>query len=60
VPTLILAVADCLYGTCPGASYSAEHIPGARFVRYPSGGHLWVGHQREVMAEVVGFLKDAG
>jgi len=60
VPTLILAVADCLYGTYPGAGYSAEHIPGARFVRYPSGGHLWVGHQREVMAEVVGFLKNAG
>jgi pimeloyl-ACP methyl ester carboxylesterase len=60
VPTLILAVADCLYGTYAGASYSAEHIPRARFVRYPSGGHLWVGHQREVMAEVVGFLRNEG
>ena len=28
-------------------------------VRYPSGGHLWVGNQREVMAEVVGFLRNA-
>ncbi len=59
VPTLILAVADCLYGTYAGARYSAEHIPRARFVSYPSGGHLWVGHQREVMAEIAGFLRDA-
>jgi len=59
VPTLILAVADCLYGTYAGARYSAEHIPRARFVGYPSGGHLWVGHQREFMAEIAGFLRDA-
>jgi pimeloyl-ACP methyl ester carboxylesterase len=59
VPTLILAVADCVYGTYAGARYSAERIPRARFVSYPSGGHLWVGHQREVMAEILGFLTDA-
>jgi pimeloyl-ACP methyl ester carboxylesterase len=58
VPTLILAVADCLYGTYAGARYSAERIPRARFVSYPNGGHLWVGHHQEVMAEIVGFLKD--
>ena len=56
-PTLILGMADCLYGTYPGARYCAEHIPHARFVSYPTGGHLWVGHQKEVMAEIAGFLK---
>ena len=56
-PTLILALADCLYGTYAGARYSAEHIPRARFVSYASGGHLWVGHQREVMAEITSFLR---
>jgi len=40
VPTLILGVADCLYGTYAGACYSAEHIPRARLVSYPNGGHL--------------------
>jgi hypothetical protein len=30
---------------------SARHIPGARFVGYEHGGHLWVGHHTEVMAE---------
>lgn len=57
-PTLIIGVADCLYGTYAGARYSAEHIPRARFICYPSGGHLWVGHQREVMTEIVDFLRN--
>ncbi|HUM03352.1 MAG TPA: alpha/beta hydrolase, partial [Thermoanaerobaculia bacterium] len=58
-PTLILGMADCLYGTYPGARYSAEHIPRARFISFSNGGHLWVGHQKEVMAEIAGFLRDA-
>jgi len=57
VPTLIISVADDLYGTYEGARYSAEHIPGARFVSIASGGHLWVGHHKEVTAEIIGFLK---
>ena len=59
-PTLILGVADDLFGTYDGARYSAEHIPGARFISYASGGHLWVGHQKEVMAEIAAFLTRAG
>ena len=58
-PTLVLGLEDCLYGTYPGARYTAEHIPGARFVSYPTGGHLWVGHDEEVMREVAGFLRDS-
>jgi 2-hydroxy-6-oxonona-2,4-dienedioate hydrolase len=57
VPTLIMSVADDLFGTFEGARYSAEHIPHARFIGYPSGGHLWVGHQKEVISEVTAFLK---
>ncbi|HXY54777.1 MAG TPA: alpha/beta hydrolase [Nitrospirota bacterium] len=56
-PTLILSVSDDLFGTFDGARYSAEHIPNARFIGYSSGGHLWVGHQKEVMSEIVSFLK---
>jgi pimeloyl-ACP methyl ester carboxylesterase len=59
VPTLVLGVTDCLYGTYASARYCAEHIPRARFVSYASGGHLWVGHQREVMAEISSFLETA-
>jgi pimeloyl-ACP methyl ester carboxylesterase len=58
-PTLILGTADCLYGTYSGARYSAEHIPRARFIGYPNGGHLWVGHHGEIMTEIAGFLRNA-
>lgn len=56
-PTLIMSVADDLYGTFDGAKYSAEHIPHARFVGYPSGGHMGVGHEKETTAEIAAFLK---
>jgi pimeloyl-ACP methyl ester carboxylesterase len=57
VPTLVMSVADDLFGTFDGARYTAEHVPRARFIGYPSGGHLWVGHQKEVMSEIAAFLK---
>jgi pimeloyl-ACP methyl ester carboxylesterase len=56
-PTLTISVADDLFGTYEAARYTAGQIRGARFVGYPSGGHLWVGHQQEVMAEITQFLK---
>lgn len=56
-PTLTVSFADDGYGTFDGARYAAEHIPGARFHGYPSGGHLWVGHERDVAAEVGTFLE---
>jgi 2-hydroxy-6-oxonona-2,4-dienedioate hydrolase len=58
VPTLAISCADDLFGTYDGARYTADHIRGARFVGYPSGGHLWVGHQREVTHEIVNFLRE--
>ena len=57
IPTIILGVADDMFGTYDGARYSAEHIPGARFIGYPSGGHAMVGHQKEALSEIVAFLE---
>ncbi len=57
VPTLTIAADDDLFGTDDAARYSAAHIPGARFAGYPSGGHLWVGHQHEVIAAIADFLR---
>lgn len=56
-PTLTISSADDLYGTFDGARYSAEHIPQARFVGYPSGGHMGVGHQNDTTSEIIAFLK---
>jgi pimeloyl-ACP methyl ester carboxylesterase len=57
VPTLVMSTADDLFGTFDTAGYTVEHIPRARFVSYPSGGHLWVGHQKEISSEIIAFLK---
>jgi 2-hydroxy-6-oxonona-2,4-dienedioate hydrolase len=56
-PTLALSVEDDLYGTYECARYTAAHIPNARFIGYATGGHLWVGHQREAFAEIAAFLR---
>jgi pimeloyl-ACP methyl ester carboxylesterase len=56
-PTLVISMADDLFGTFDGARYTAEHVPHARFIGYPSGGHLWVGHQKDVVSEIAAFLK---
>jgi 2-hydroxy-6-oxonona-2,4-dienedioate hydrolase len=50
---------DDLYATYASAKYTARHSPGARFVGYEHGGHLWVGHHTEVMAEILALVGSA-
>ena len=57
VPTLAISAADDRYGTVDAARYTAEHVQGARFVGYETGGHLCVGHNDDLLAEIVSFLK---
>lgn len=56
VPTLAISTKDDLYGTYDGARYTAEHIPGARFLGFPTGGHLCVGHNEEIAGEIAALL----
>ena len=56
-PALAISVADDLYGTFESARYTAQNVAGARFVGYPSGGHVFVGHQNDVVSEIAAFLK---
>ena len=58
-PTLTISAADDLYGTFPGARYTALHIPHARFIGYPSGGHMLVGRNAEAFAEITAFVNGA-
>ena len=55
-PTLVLSAKDDGYGTWDCARYTAENIPNARFLGFESGGHLLVGHQDELRAEILAFL----
>lgn len=58
VPTLVISVADDLFGTFDAARYTAEQLPNARFVGYRTGGHLWVGHAQDVATEIAEFLRN--
>jgi len=57
-PALVIGTADDLYGTYAGARNSAAHIPEARFIGYPTGGHLMVGHGAESAYAIVSFLAE--
>ena len=56
-PTLAVSVEDDRFGTYDAARYMAARIPGARMVGYPTGGHVWVGHDAKLFAAVDDFLK---
>jgi pimeloyl-ACP methyl ester carboxylesterase len=55
-PALVISIENDLFGTYPGSRSAAERIPGARFLSFPTGGHLWAGRQEEVVAAMRGFL----
>jgi len=57
-PTLIVNAADDPMGTLAGGRFTAEHIPGARFVALEHGGHLLLGQGPWLKAEVIGFLRE--
>ena len=55
-PTLVVSARDDRYGTFAGAAYTASRIAGAKFIGFDTGGHTWVGHDDEVMSEIVTLL----
>jgi pimeloyl-ACP methyl ester carboxylesterase len=57
LPTLAISTADDRYGTFDAARYTAEHVRGAQFIGYDTGGHLCVGHSDALLAEIASFLK---
>ena len=59
-PTLVVSVRDDGFGTFASAQYTASQIKGAKFVGFEHGGHVWVGHDDEVMAEIVKLVKRGG
>jgi 2-hydroxy-6-oxonona-2,4-dienedioate hydrolase len=58
-PSLLITARDDLYGTFPGTEYTANTIPGAKFIAYETGGHMLIGHFAEVGAEILSFLKSS-
>lgn len=58
-PTLVVSARDDGFGTYAAAQYTASRIPGAKFVGFEDGGHLLVGHDAKVRAEILTLLKRA-
>ena len=56
LPTLVISARDDRYGTYASAQYTASLIGGAKFIGFDEGGHTWVGHDDEVMSEIVKLL----
>ena len=58
VPTLLVHTKDDTLASHDAARRAAAHIPGARFLSLPSGGHLMLGQTEIVRREVTRFLDD--
>jgi 2-hydroxy-6-oxonona-2,4-dienedioate hydrolase len=54
--TLVISLADDLYGTYESAGYTASRIRGSHFIGYSRGGHVWIGHHEAIMADLAAFL----
>jgi 2-hydroxy-6-oxonona-2,4-dienedioate hydrolase len=59
VPTLVVSARDDGFGTYAAAQYTASRIAGAKFVGFDDGGHLLVGHDEAVRAQIVELLTRA-
>jgi pimeloyl-ACP methyl ester carboxylesterase len=55
-PTLVISTRDDGYGTFASAEYTANRISGSKFIGYTEGGHVWVGHDAQVRAEILALL----
>jgi 2-hydroxy-6-oxonona-2,4-dienedioate hydrolase len=55
-PTLAVSFEDDRFQTLAAARHIAASVPGARLLTFPEGGHVWVGHEREVFAAIGQFL----
>lgn len=55
-PTLIISTRDDRYGTYASAQYTASQITDAKFIGFNEGGHVWVGHDEQIQAEILKWL----
>jgi pimeloyl-ACP methyl ester carboxylesterase len=57
VPTLILSCEDDRFGTAATSRLLAERIPGAVLTVFPTGGHIWLGHDDDVADRIAQFVR---
>ena len=57
VPTLAISVQDDRFGTADAARHIAREVAGAELMIYPDGGHVWVGRDEALFAQVDAFIR---
>jgi pimeloyl-ACP methyl ester carboxylesterase len=57
-PTLVISAEDDRFGTAATARDIAAGMAHAKLVVYPSGGHIWLGHDSAVADEVSRFVSE--
>ncbi|HEV8339966.1 MAG TPA: alpha/beta hydrolase [bacterium] len=60
VRTLLVSAADDLFKTLRNARYTAQRIPGAQLIEYPTGGHFLLGHDDDLWPRMARFLGWSG
>lgn len=58
-PTLAISVQDDRFGTADAARHIAASVPGAELMMLSEGGHVWVGHDAEIMERIAAFLRQS-
>jgi pimeloyl-ACP methyl ester carboxylesterase len=56
LPTLVVSAQDDLFGTAQTARTISERTPKARLEIFPSGGHIWLGHDNELTDLITEFV----
>jgi len=59
-PVLAISAEDDRFLTADAARHIAATAPDARSIIFPDGGHIWIGRDDELFAEVDLFLREAG
>ena len=59
-PTLAISLEDDRFLTVDAARHIAASVPGACLIIYPTGGHIWIGHDGELFGAIEEFLGDIG
>ena len=56
-PTLIISAEDDRFGTAQTARTIQERTPSAQIRVFPTGGHIWLGHDKELSDEITNFVR---
>jgi len=55
-PTIAISLEDDHFETLAAARHIANIVPNAQLVSFPTGGHVWVGHDEDVFATLHAFF----